>query len=218
MLFEYERFMKITLPIALTLSRIAVTPIILALLIPNRLSLNILAALLFMAASITDYFDGYYARKLNLVSNLGKFLDPIADKILVSALLIYLVSKGTIDPWMVILFVTRDTLVGGIRSIAAAENLIIDAKATGKWKAALQMIALPLVMLGPIPWDVHNRISLEVLDRVNAFGGPQVNAENLLLFPNQFLGWSLLWLSVILSLKSGYDYFMGYIDSKKGQL
>lgn len=210
--------MKITLPIALTLSRIAVTPIILALLIPNRLSLNILAALLFMAASITDYFDGYYARKLNLVSNLGKFLDPIADKILVSALLIYLVSKGTIDPWMVILFVTRDTLVGGIRSIAAAENLIIDAKATGKWKAALQMIALPLVMLGPIPWDVHNRISLEVLDRVNAFGGPQVNAENLLLFPNQFLGWSLLWLSVILSLKSGYDYFMGYIDSKKGQL
>lgn len=209
--------MKITLPIALTLSRIAVTPIILALLIPNRLSLNILAALLFMAASITDYFDGYYARKLNLVSNLGKFLDPIADKILVSALLIYLVSKGTIDPWMVILFVTRDTLVGGIRSIAAAENLIIDAKATGKWKAALQMIALPLVMLGPIPWDVHNRISLEVLDRVNAFGGPQVNAENLLLFPNQFIGWSLLWLSVILSLKSGYDYFKGYLDSKKGK-
>lgn len=210
--------MKITLPIALTLSRIAATPIILILLIPNKLSFNILASLIFVAASITDYFDGYYARKLNLVSNLGKFLDPMADKIMVSAVLIFLVAQGTLDPWMVILFITRDTMVGSIRSIAAAENLIIDAKATGKWKAALQMMALPLVMLGPLPWDFHNRISLELLDKVNAFGGPKVDAEHVHLFPNQILGWALLWISVILSLKSGYDYFKGYLDSKKGKL
>lgn len=209
--------MKWTLPITLTMSRILITPVILILLVPNKLSYNILASLLFIAASITDYFDGYYARKLNLVSNLGKFLDPIADKILVGAILIFLVAQKTIDPWMVILFISRDTLVGGIRSIAAAENLIIDAQSTGKWKAALQMIALPLVMLGPIPWDFHNRISMELLDKVNAFGGPQINIEHLLLFPNQILGWGLLWFSVILSLKSGYDYFIAYSDSKKGK-
>lgn len=173
--------------IALTLSRIALTPVILLLMTVQAPWASYAAALVFVIASITDYFDGYYARKLGLVSTMGKFLDPLADKILVSSILIYFVYTQSLDPWMVILFITRDTVVGGIRSIAAAENVIIDAQSTGKWKAALQMIALPMIMIGPL----H---------------------EN---FPNQKIGVGILWLSVILSLKSGYDYFKAYTHSKR---
>lgn len=170
----------------LTLSRIFLTPIILACLVPGQLIWNIVATILFIVASITDYYDGYYARKLNLITNAGKFLDPLADKILVSAVLIYLVKTSQVDPWMVILFITRDTVVGGIRSIAAADSVIIAAKSTGKWKAALQMIGLPLIILGPL----HNN------------------------FPTDRIGYGILWLSVVLSVVSGYDYFRAYREGK----
>lgn len=147
---------------------------------------NWLAAICFIIASITDYYDGYYARKLNAVTNLGKFFDPVADKILVSSLLILLLSKGKIDPWMVILFVGRDTIVGGIRSVAAADGLVIDAQSVGKWKAALQMIAIPMILLN----DLHPYL------------------------PNNRLGYGLLWLSVILSLQSGYNYCAAYFKAR----
>lgn len=106
-----------------------------------------MAIVLFMIASITDYYDGYFARKMNLVTNLGKFLDPVADKILVSSLLILFVYQQKVDIWMVVLFITRDTLIGGIRAAASADGIVISAQTTGKWKAALQMISIPLLML-----------------------------------------------------------------------
>lgn len=137
-----------------------------------------IATLFFIIASITDYYDGYFARKLNAVSNLGKFLDPVADKILVSTILILLLVQHKTDPWMVMLFVARDTIVGGVRAAAAADGIIIDAQTTGKWKAAMQMLAIPLLILH----DLH----------------PQ--------FPNSQIGYGLLWISVLLSLKSGFDY------------
>lgn len=171
---------------ALTLSRILLTPFILLCLVPGQMMWNVVATVLFIVASITDYYDGYYARKLNLITNAGKFLDPLADKILVSAVLIYLVKTSQVDPWMVILFITRDTVVGGIRSIAAADSVIIAAKSTGKWKAALQMIGLPLIILGPL----HNNL------------------------PTDRIGYGILWLSVILSLVSGYDYYKAYREGK----
>ncbi len=147
-----------------------------------------LAAVCFIVASITDYYDGYYARKLNAVTNLGKFFDPVADKILVSSLLILLMMRLKVDPVMVILFVTRDTIVGGVRAAAAADGLVIDAQSTGKWKAALQMIAIPMLLLN----DLHP------------------------MFPNTKLGYGLLWLSVILSLQSGYNYCAAYFRSARG--
>jgi len=174
------------LPLALTLSRIVLTPVILVCLIPGELTWNVVGAVLLIIASVTDYFDGYYARKLNLVTNTGKFLDPLADKILVSAILIFLVKTSQVDPWMVILFITRDTLIGGIRSIAAADNIIIAAKSAGKWKAALQMIALPLIILGEISPNI----------------------------PNQKIGYWILWISVVLSWTSGYEYFRAFQKGK----
>lgn len=170
------------LPLYLTLSRIV-------LVIPTAFFMSWndnlgrwIATLLFVVASITDYYDGYYARKLNAVSNLGKFLDPVADKILVSCILILLLRQQTIDPWMVILFVARDTIVGGVRAAAAADGIVIDAQTTGKWKAAMQMMAIPLLILH----DLHPNL------------------------PNRNIGYGLLWLSVLLSLKSGFDYCLAY--------
>ncbi len=155
----------------------------------NSLSTEILAVILFMIASITDYYDGYFARKYNSVTNLGKFLDPVADKILVSSILIILLKLGRVDQWMVILFVTRDTLIGGIRAAASADGLLIPAQTTGKWKAALQMVAIPFMIL----------------------------SEEFIKTPisHQKLGYILLWFSVCLSLISGWDYFKLYLTEKK---
>ena len=140
------------------------------------------AAICFIIAAITDYYDGYFARKLNAVSNLGKFLDPVADKILVSSILVILLHQDAIDPWMIILFVARDTIIGGVRAAAAADGLVLAAQSAGKWKAALQMIAIPMIILN----DFH----------------PQ--------FQNSKIGYGLLWLSVLFSIKSGFDYCHAY--------
>lgn len=148
-----------------------------------------LATICFIIASITDYYDGYYARKLNAVSNLGKFLDPVADKILVSSVLVLLLLKSLIDPWMVIIFIARDTIIGGIRAAAAADGIIIAAQSAGKWKAALQMIAIPMIILN----DLHPNL------------------------PNNRIGYGLLWLSVLLSIKSAFDYCRAYYLSTKSR-
>ncbi|MGZ3691922.1 MAG: CDP-diacylglycerol--glycerol-3-phosphate 3-phosphatidyltransferase [Pseudobdellovibrio sp.] len=175
------------LPLYLTASRIIlVLPTVAFLYLDSNLG-NWLAALCFIAASITDYYDGYYARKLNAVTNLGKFFDPVADKILVSSILIFLLTKGSVDPWMVILFVARDTIVGGVRSVAAADGIVIAAQSVGKWKAALQMIAIPMILLN----DLHPYL------------------------PNTKIGYGLLWLSVLLSLKSGFDYCLAYFKQAR---
>lgn len=173
------------LPLYLTLSRIAlVIPTAFFLYLDTDLGRG-LSAVFFIVASITDYYDGYYARKLGAVSNLGKFLDPVADKILVSSVLILLLQKTLIDPTMIILFVARDTIVGGVRAAAAADGVVIDAQSTGKWKAALQMIAIPMLLLN----NLHTNI------------------------PNNQIGYGLLWLSVLLSLKSGFNYCQAYYTS-----
>lgn len=116
------------LPMWITYSRIAVTPIVLLTLLPHTFIWNVVASLIFVVASATDYFDGYYARKYNATSNLGKFMDPIADKILVSSIFVFLAVFKEIDPWLVIIIMARDTYISGIRAVAAADNVIIAAK------------------------------------------------------------------------------------------
>ncbi|MFN3455568.1 MAG: CDP-diacylglycerol--glycerol-3-phosphate 3-phosphatidyltransferase [Pseudobdellovibrio sp.] len=174
------------LPLILTLARIFVTIPVATLMLFQSNFLNWFAVILFVLASITDYYDGYFARKYNAVTNLGKFLDPVADKILVTTILIILLYQQKIDPWMVILFVMRDTLVGGIRAAASADGLVIPAQTTGKWKAALQMIAIPFMMVN----ELHPSI------------------------PTFAIGYGLLWFSVLLSLISGWDYFKIYLTEK----
>lgn len=177
------------LPLRITMSRIFAVPVIVALMWQDLLWWNVAAAVCFVLASITDYYDGYFARKYQAVSNFGKFMDPIADKILVTSVLAMLLSLDKIDAWMVIIILARDNFIGGIRSVAAADQIIIDAKPAGKWKTAMQMVAIPIVIIGNM--DPY----LPYLDKI---------------------GYGVLWVSVILSITSGIEYYMSYLKSRKG--
>ena len=174
------------LPMWITWFRIWLVPVIIAFMFQNELETNICAAILFMIASITDYYDGYFARKYNATSNMGKFMDPIADKILVTSILAMLIPSEKIDALMVVVILARDTFIGGIRSVAAADQIIIDAKPAGKWKTALQMIAIPAVLIG----------------------------DNWLGIPFDRVGYWVLWISTILSVTSGIEYYLGYLKSR----
>lgn len=181
---------KMKLPMWFTLSRIALVPFILLCMLPNTFWWNVGSAVLFIMASITDYYDGYFARKYNAVSSMGKFMDPVADKILVSSVLVMMAYFQKIDPWMVVVILGRDNFISGIRSVAAADGVIIAAKSAGKWKTALQMGAIPAVMIGEIPGY------LPYLDRI-AYG--------------------ILWVSVILSISSGVEYYMAFKQGRKAK-
>jgi CDP-diacylglycerol--glycerol-3-phosphate 3-phosphatidyltransferase len=105
-----------------------------------------IALIIFIIAAVTDMLDGYYARKLKLVTNMGKFIDPIADKILVTAALIILVERGDIPGFVLVIIIARDLVVDGIRLIAAGSGTVIAASIFAKIKTALQMIAVALYL------------------------------------------------------------------------
>lgn len=111
----------------------------------------IIATVIFVIASITDFLDGYLARKYNLVTDFGKFMDPLADKILVAAALICLVEVGKIPAWMVVLIISREYAISILRAIAAASGKVLAASKGGKLKTATQMIAIIMLMLN-IPY------------------------------------------------------------------
>ncbi len=181
---------KLQLPMWITISRIAMVPFVLLCMLPNSFWWNIFAAFLFTLASITDYYDGYFARKYNAVSNMGKFMDPVADKILVSSILVMMAYYQKIDPWMVVVILGRDNFISGIRAVASADGIIMAAKSAGKWKTALQMGAIPGLLIGEIPGY------LPYLGKI-AYG--------------------LLWISVLLSISSGVEYYMSYMQSRKAK-
>lgn len=109
----------------------------------------ILAFFLFIIASFTDLLDGKIARKRNLVTNFGKIMDPLADKILVYSAFCLMVQDGSVPGWMLIVILAREFIVGGMRTVAAAEGIVIAAGMSGKIKTVLQMIAVPLLILTP---------------------------------------------------------------------
>lgn len=174
----------------ITVSRIAMVPFVLLCMLPNNFWWNVAAAFLFILASITDYYDGYFARKYQAVSNMGKFMDPVADKILVSSVLVMMAYYQKIDPWMVVVILGRDNFISGVRAVAAADGVVIAAKSAGKWKTALQMGAIPGLLIGEIPGY------LPYLDKI-AYG--------------------LLWISVLLSISSGVEYYLAYLSSRKAK-
>ena len=103
---------------------------------------------IFVAASVTDWFDGHLARKYNLITNFGKFMDPLADKLLVISALICMIEVDLVSSWMVIIIVARELTVSILRAIAAADGKVIAASGGGKLKTISQMIAIPLLLLG----------------------------------------------------------------------
>lgn len=144
------------LPNALTLSRIFIVPLLVVVLL-TPLSENlgvpphILGVAIFAAAALTDFFDGRIARSRRQVSKLGKLLDPIADKLLISAALIALVENRLAPAWAVVIIVGREFAVTGLRSIAATEGVIISASKMGKFKMVAQVITVGLLILSLSP-------------------------------------------------------------------
>lgn len=121
-------------------------PIVVALLFLKEPFWDIVAALCFAAASITDYFDGYLARRQKMETVYGKLMDPLADKFLVVSSLIMLQELGRIHPVVVILLICRELAITGLRALASAEGVVIAASTSAKWKTATQMVAIPFIM------------------------------------------------------------------------
>lgn len=141
---------------------------------------HLVAAIIFIIASATDWLDGYYARKYNLITNMGKFLDPLADKLLVSAAFILLVELDMIAAWIVILIVSREFAVTGLRLVAAGEGIVLAASSMGKLKTAAQLSAISLLLLHNFPFAYIN-------------------------FPIHTI---VVYVALLLTVWSGVDYFM----------
>ncbi|MGD2098702.1 MAG: CDP-diacylglycerol--glycerol-3-phosphate 3-phosphatidyltransferase [Desulfobacterales bacterium] len=167
-------------PNLLTLFRIAAVPIIIILMLfPNRFFVFV-AALVFSAAAITDYLDGFYARKRNMVTTLGKILDPVADKLLVSSAFIMLAALNWVPAWMVCIIIGRELAVNGLRNIIAEKGEDLSASNLGKFKTGFQIAAI-------IPLMIHFPL----------FG---LNV--------QAVGSFFLWGALVFTIWSGADYFI----------
>jgi len=167
---------------ALTISRILVVPVIVVLLICEGFWTSVISSVLFTAAAITDYLDGYFARKYNLESDLGKLLDPLADKLLTATVLIMLIPLGRVPAWMVAVIIGREMAVTGLRGLASEKNIVIAANWLGKYKTAFQCTAL-------IPLLLHYQIYGIEFHEAGMF---------------------FLWIALFFSLWSGIDYMYHY--------
>lgn len=177
----------LNLPNLLTMGRIFAIPLVLWLIDRGTPRDGVLAALVYAGAAITDLLDGIIARRLGIVSVLGKFLDPLADKLLVTASLIWMVPMGRIPEWAVILLISREISVTGLRSIASSEGVVISAGDGGKSKTALQMVGILCLILG-YPYHLHlGFYDLGMVDLV-------------------VVGRSLIYVSLFFSLASAFEY------------
>lgn len=177
----------LNLPNILTMARVAIIPVVLWLIDRGTPKDCVIAASVYSAAAITDLLDGYLARKLRVVSVLGKFLDPLADKLLVMASLVWMVPMGRIPEWAVILLIGREISVTGLRSIASSEGVVIAAGEGGKSKTALQMIGILCLIIG-FPYHLSlGFIDMGMVDLV-------------------YVGRALIYVSLVFSLTSAVEY------------
>ncbi len=180
------------IPNKITLSRIFLIPIFIILLsVPFNWGVwnigdsslpvsHLAAAILFIVASTTDWVDGYYARRYNLVTNLGKFLDPLADKLLVATALILLVELGLAPAWVTIIIISREFAITGLRLVAAGEGVVLAAGSMGKLKTVTQMVAISALLLHNFPFSF--------------IGLPFATV--------------MLYVALFFTILSGYDYFV----------
>ena len=195
-------------PNKLSLLRIILVPFILLFLLPVHIGSfepsgwnqfidsygRIIAAILFVVASLTDLVDGKIARKYNLITNLGKFLDSLADKMLVISILIALVDLGRISSVFVIIIVIREFMVTGIRLIASNKGVVMAAEMIGKIKTVTQMIAITFIMFEPI-------FQIILTSCFSSISEKSVNTGIL------YIGNSFMIIAVIMTIISGLDYF-----------
>ena len=135
------------LPNKLTIARILLIPVLWIFLATQAVWAQVLAFFLFLLASLTDYVDGYIARAWGLVTDFGKFVEPIADKLLVTTVMLVLLDQGRMPCWAVVLFIAREFVISAFRLVAAGKGVVIAADKLGKYKTATQMVALCMLML-----------------------------------------------------------------------
>ncbi|WP_346912868.1 CDP-diacylglycerol--glycerol-3-phosphate 3-phosphatidyltransferase [Clostridium sp.] len=164
----------------LTVLRIILVPIFLICAMVDTTTANIIALSIFIVASVTDKLDGYIARSRNQITNFGKFMDPLADKLLVTCALILLVEKGIIAAWVVVVIIAREFIVSGLRTLAASQGVVIAASNWGKLKTAIQMIAIIMGLLSL----VYNPEWLNIATQVT------------------------IYLAAVITIISGVDYFV----------
>lgn len=140
--------MNMNLPNKLTILRVCMIPLFVIFMVTDLAGGlgKYIALILFVSASLTDLFDGYLARKYKMVTNFGKFMDPLADKLLVCAAMICLVENGKLDAWIVILIMSREFIISGFRLIASDNGVVIAASYWGKFKTVVQMIMIILLI------------------------------------------------------------------------
>ena len=178
------------LPNLVTMGRVVLIPFVLFFIDNYNPLRTFIASLLWLVAAAGDFLDGYLARSRGQVSMLGKFLDPLADKLTVDAVLIFMVALGRVPAWVVVVLIGRDLAVNGLRSIASAQGLVIAASDGGKIKTALQLAAIMLLL-------IHFRY-------------PALGVD---LAPIDYhrTGWWLLVVSTVVSLYSGAEYMRHFL-------
>ena len=183
----------VNLPNLLTFGRVAAIPLVLWLMFQDTPQGNFWATIVYSLAAVTDFIDGYLARRMGLTSLLGKYLDPLADKLIVLATLIMMVELGHVPAWAVIIIASRELAVTALRAIAMGEGVVIPASRGGKDKTAVQMVALVVLMLHD-PYVLDFGFYRAVVD---------MNAVGLV----------LLYLSVFFAVTSGGEYVALFADA-----
>jgi CDP-diacylglycerol---glycerol-3-phosphate 3-phosphatidyltransferase len=221
----------VNLPNYITLGRIVVVPLLVVVLLTSvaeswfGMSGYVLAIIIFLIAALSDIVDGRLARHRNQVSTLGKFLDPIADKLLISAALIVLVEKQLAPSWAVVVIIGREFIITGLRSVAASEGIIMQAQSLGKLKMWAQCVAVVSLLIAAA--NGTPPVSNFGLDYPAAFWEvPEVrtafsNLSKLVITPNDWkvfgylVGRGALWVAVFTAVWSMYGYFAYFFSEKK---
>jgi len=193
--------MKNNLPNLLSLSRLVATILVVTLVLLNQPWSFLVATALFLLASITDFFDGYLARRFHVASPLGVFLDLTADKIFVAAILIGLVQIDLVPAWIVIIIVAREFLVTGLRSMAAAIGKVIPAGIWGKQKTFITLVAMGGILLAKGLGAQY----LSLFPPRLVFTSQTLNVAEIMLLVAD----ALLLVAVFWTIMSGIEYFIG---------
>lgn len=183
----------------LGIARIAATPVVIALILIGTPGLGIVAVILFFLAALTDFFDGWVARARGEVSPLGVFMDLTADKVLVGGVLVAMVEVGLLPTWIVATIVVRELVIAGVRQAAAAEDVVIAARALGKAKTLTTLVGMEVLLIA------HDALT----------GGPL--AATGMGAGIQGVGFWLMVLATALTLVSGWDYLRGALPLLRGR-
>ncbi|MFR5263848.1 CDP-diacylglycerol--glycerol-3-phosphate 3-phosphatidyltransferase [Clostridium sp.] len=190
----------------LTLLRIFLVPLfVIFMILDSNYYGVIIATIIFIIASITDKIDGYIARSRNQITTFGKFMDPLADKLLVTAALVSLVQLNVIPAWAVIIILSREFAVTGLRTIAAAEGKVIAASNWGKLKTVFQMLSIILLLIVE---------SIKIIPSITT----TIMTTNLSVALIEYIPLAIFYIAVIITIISGWDYFAknkGIINTDK---